>query len=126
MGKIKIIFNGVTRTISISDKFATELRVWEEFAEMALESMSSKIPYEYKSVPITELPKEVAENYFKITELERQYDAYEVKMVDKLIKKIEKEFKTKVWKNSFHWVKFDSTIQDNEENINGCFDCFDY
>lgn len=125
MCKIKITFNNATKVIPITEKYDTELRVWNEFAEMAIETMLYDIPEEYIKVPIIDLPKEVAEKYFKISEVERQYIKYEEKMILKLIRKIQTNFKTKVYKSTFHWLSRCPNKEELDEGIKHIFDCID-
>lgn len=125
MANIKINFNNATKIIPITEKFDTDLRVWYEFANMYLESILSEIPDEYSKTPLIDLPKEILENFFKISEMEKQYDKYEDKMMNRLIRKVEKNFKTKVQRRTFHWVTDNLNQEDIDNDVTHVFYCFD-
>lgn len=125
MAKIKIIYNNKTKIIPITEKFNTDLRVWYEFANMCLETMFSKVPDRYMKTPIIELPSEVMDDILAVTEVEKQYYNYEDKMILRLIRKIETNFKVKIKKNSFHFLTYDLDEEDKKNDIVHVFDCFD-
>jgi hypothetical protein len=123
MAKIKVTFNNETKVITITKKYDTSLRVWYEFASMCLESMLNKVPDEYLHIPLIELPKEIFDNIFKVSEIEKQYDNYERKMISSLIRKIETNFKVKIKKSEFHFLNYDLQDEDKENDITHVFDC---
>lgn len=123
MRKIKITFNKITKLIPITENYDTELRVWNEFAEMATETMLSQIPNEYKQVAIIDLPKEIAENFFSVSEVEKQYFQYEERMILKLISEIETNFDTKISRDNFHWISKSPNEDELKNGIKHIFDC---
>jgi hypothetical protein len=125
MPKIKVTFNNNTKIITITEKFDTSIRVWYEFASMCIEAMFSKIPTEYHHKQLIDLPKEIFDDIFKVTEIEKQYYDYENKMIRGLISKIEKNFKVKINKTEFHFLNFDLQDEDIDNGITHVFDCFD-
>ena len=125
MAKIKITFNNITKVLDITEEFDTEIRIWNEFAEMATESMFGEIPFEYKNVPIIDFPNDIAKKFFQISEVEKQYEIYEEKMISKLIEFIETNFNSKIHKNSFHWLSTEPKKIDLELGIKHIFDCLD-
>ena len=125
MQKIKITYNKITKVIPITEKYDTELRVWNEFAEMATETMFSQIPSEYKKVAIIDLPKEIAENFFSVSEVEKQYFDYEERMILKLISEIESNFNTKICRDTFHWLSRCPNADEINDGVKHIFDCID-
>jgi hypothetical protein len=131
--KLEIEFNGIVKIIPISEDFAKEIRVWNEFASMCLETMFEGMPEQLLDieVKIHDYHDSIAsflENqskYTKYNAMEEQYIKYDKKMQKKLILFIEKHFETKVNKRYFFSENIIPDKEDLKKNITEIIICDD-
>ena len=126
--KLEIEFNGIVKIIPISDDFAKEIRVWNEFASMCLETMFEGMPqFDDNDVflLVSQEAESFLENQSKYNAMEEQYNKYDKKMQKKLILFIEKHFETKVNKRYFFSENIIPDKEDLKKNITEIIICDD-
>jgi hypothetical protein len=114
--KLEIQFNGIVKIIPISEDFAKEIRVWNEFASMCLETMFEGMPQFDDDNDVFLLVSQEAES-LEYNAMEEQYNKYDKKMQKKLILFIEKHFETKVNKRYFYSENIIPDEEDLKKNI---------
>jgi hypothetical protein len=122
--KIQITFNRRRKIIPITEEFDRDLRVWNEFALMSIESMMG-VTEKYKETPIIDLPKNVSKDFFKINDIEKQYNIYDRKMVKKLILFINENFNVKIKPANFWWESYASNARQIDGKIMHVYKCND-
>jgi hypothetical protein len=128
---LEIEFNGIVKIIPISEDFAKEIRVWNEFASMCLETMFEGMPKQSDDdnnvfvLVSQEAAKAFLENQSKYNAMEEQYIKYDKKMQKKLILFIEKHFETKVNKRYFYSENIIPDEEDLKKNITEIIICDD-
>ena len=113
--KLEIEFNGIVKIIPISEDFAKEIRVWNEFASMCLETMFEGMPEQLLDIEVK----------IQCNAMEEQYIKYDKKMQKKLILFIEKHFETKVNKRYFFSENIIPDKEDLKKNITEIIICDD-
>ena len=113
--KLEIEFNGIVKIIPISEDFAKEIRVWNEFASMCLETMFEGMPEQLLDIEVK----------IQFNAMEEQYIKYDKKMQKKLILFIEKHFETKVNKRYFFSENIIPDKEDLKKNITEIIICDD-
>jgi hypothetical protein len=116
--KARISFNGEEKIIEITDEFYTEHRVSNEMAGMAMEECKLlNLPKQYENIPILNLPKDILDDVFAETEIDRQYEIVYEKYINNMISVIEKGFSLKINSDCFWNEEYNVSKSDMDNNI---------